>query len=156
MPVTRKRPKKPRAGAVSQEQTAKDDSRGPTVWDDIKHFKPVEFTCKCEGLCDHPVVISMALVAKLDKIREEIGTPMKINSGTRCERHNKKVGGKQRSAHMPKDQVSHAVDVHCPNSAFRFAFLAMALPMFNRIGIGKSFIHVDDDPELPGNVAWMY
>lgn len=125
-------------------------------WDDIKHFRPQEFTCKCRGGCDHPVVISMGLVSKLDKIRELIGKPITITSGTRCERHNRSVGGKARSAHLAKSGVSHSADVRCPNSEFRFAFLTAALPMFNRIGIGKDFIHVDDDPELPPNVVWIY
>jgi hypothetical protein len=30
------------------------------------------------------------------------------------------------------------------------------LPMFNRIGIGRDFIHVDNDPNLPPGVAWIY
>jgi len=126
------------------------------AWDNIQYFTPKEFTCKCGGFCDHPSVISMNVVAKLDKIRELIGMPITILSGTRCERYNRKFGGKARSSHVPKSGVSYAVDVRCPESAFRFAFLAAALPIFNRIGIGKDFIHVDDDPELPPNVIWLY
>lgn len=125
-------------------------------WDAISHFVPREFTCRCEELCDRPVVISLDLVEKLDKIRDLIGMPVTIVSGTRCERYNRKVGGKAMSAHVPRDGTSHAADIHCPDSAFRFAFLAAALPMFNRIGIGKDFIHVDDDPALPSNVMWIY
>ena len=144
-----------------QESTTKTESietsRNQEIsWNDIKHFTPREFTCKCDGLCDHPVVISLELVAKLDSIRDSMGRSIGITSGTRCERHNQRVGGKRRSAHTPKNGVSHAVDVHCPDSAFRYAFLKSALPLFNRIGIAKSFIHVDDDPELPGNVIWVY
>lgn len=125
-------------------------------WSEIKHFVPRDFTCTCEGLCDHPTVISTALVAKLDRICDLIGKPVTITSATRCERHNRKVGAKSRSSHVPRDGVSHAADVRCTDAAFRFAFLAAALPMFNRIGIGKDFIHVDDDPELPPNVVWLY
>jgi len=133
--------------------------RKPTAsneWDEIQYFTPKEFTCKCAGFCDHPSVISMNVVAKLDKIRELIGKPITILSGTRCERYNRKFGGKVRSAHVPKNRASYAADVRCSDAAFRFAFLAAALPIFNRIGIGKDFIHVDDDPELPPNVIWLY
>ena len=126
-----------------------------TTWDNIKHFTPRDFTCQCAGLCDHPVVISLETVAKLDKICDVIGLPIKVLSGTKCERYNNRVGGKSRSAHVPKNGVSHAAHVFCPDSSFRFAFLAAALPVFNRIGIGKDFIHVDDDPELPPSVVWM-
>ena len=130
---------------------------GPaSAWDQIKYFTPKEFTCKCQGFCDHPSVISMDVVTKLDNIRELIGKPITIVSATRCERYNRKFGGKARSSHVPRDGVSHAADVACLDSAFRFAFLTAAIPMFNRIGIGKDFIHVDDDPELPRNVVWRY
>ncbi len=139
--------------------SSKAKSRKPTPdgsWCDVKHFIPRDFTCNCEGLCDHPPVISAALVSKLDRIRDLIGKPFTIVSGTRCERFNRKVGGKSRSSHVPRDGTSHAADIRCSDAALRFAFLAAALPMFNRIGIGKDFIHVDDDPELPPNVVWLY
>jgi hypothetical protein len=125
-------------------------------WSDIKHFCPRDFTCKCQGFCDHPVVISLDLVKKLDAIREKIGRHINVLSGTRCERHSRKVTGKLHSPHVPKEGTSHAVDVYCPDSSFRFAFLAAALPLFNRIGIGKDFIHVDDDPDLPPDTMWVY
>jgi len=139
------------------EPTEGDGGEQSTVaaWDNIKHFTPRDFTCRCTGLCDHPVVISLETVAKLDKICDAIGLPIKVLSGARCERYNTRVNGKDRSAHVPKNGASHAAHVACPDSSFRFAFLAAALPVFNRIGIGKGFIHVDDDPELPVNVVWV-
>lgn len=125
-------------------------------WSKIKHFSPRDFTCNCREFCDHPVVISMELVRKLDTIRDRIGRHVSIVSGTRCERHNRKVVGKLHSSHVPKDGTSHAADVYCPDSSFRFAFLAAAMPLFNRIGVGKDFIHVDDDPDLPPDTMWVY
>lgn len=136
-----------------QEVSSEESTRN---WGQIKHFTPRDFTCKCNGFCDHYDVISEELVAKLDKICELTGIPITILSGTRCERHNRKVGGRTLSAHIPKDQVSHGVDIRCPDPGFRFAFLAAALPMFNRIGIGRDFIHIDDDPDLPANQIWVY
>jgi zinc D-Ala-D-Ala carboxypeptidase len=124
-------------------------------WAGITHFKPRDFTCKCEGLCGHPDAISRVLVTKLDKIQDLIGMPVSVLYGTRCEKFNRKSGGRDRSAHTVKGGVSHAADIRCPDAAFRFAFLTAALPLFNRIGIGKDFIHVDDDPELPSNVVWL-
>lgn len=132
------------------------DSGAKVSWKKIKHFTPKEFTCKCDGLCDHQDAISVEMVAKLDKIRDAINMPVKINSGTRCVRHNLRSGGKERSAHVPKNGPSHAADIHCPNSAFRCAFLREAVGVFPRIGVGKTFIHVDDDPELPQDVVWVY
>jgi zinc D-Ala-D-Ala carboxypeptidase len=125
-------------------------------WSQIKHFTPRDFTCNCDGLCDHEDVISRDVVTRLDKICDLIGMPIKVLSGARCKKHNHKVGGRILSSHIPKDGVSHGVDIRCPDPEFRFAFMAAALPMFNRIGIGRDFIHVDDDPSLPANQVWVY
>jgi hypothetical protein len=136
------------------EEDGGEESIRPT-WDSIKHFTPRDFACQCVGLCDHPIVISLGMVAKLDKICDAIGLPIRVLSGARCERYNARVSGQSRSAHVPKNGISHAAHVSCPDSSFRFAFLAAAFPVFNRIGIGKDFIHVDDDPELPPKVVWL-
>jgi zinc D-Ala-D-Ala carboxypeptidase len=136
------------------ETVGAEESTGPS-WDNIRHFTPRDFACQCAGLCDHPVVISVETVAKLDEICDAIGLPVKILSGSRCKRYNNRISGQSRSAHVPKNGVSHAAHVFCPDSSFRFAFLTAALPVFNRIGIGKDFIHIDDDPELPPKVVWV-
>lgn len=66
-------------------------------WDDIKHFKKSEFTCKCGcGLNN----IELGLVKVLDEIREHFGQACIINSGTRCTKHNKNVGGATKSRHL--------------------------------------------------------
>jgi hypothetical protein len=124
-------------------------------WAETRYFKPRDFTCRCEGLCGHPDVISPDLVAKLDKIQDLIGMPVTVLFGTRCEKFNRKSGGRERSAHTVKSGVSHAADIRCLDAAFRLAFLATALPLFERVGIGKESIHVDDDPELPPNAVWL-
>jgi Peptidase M15 len=126
-----------------------------TGWADVKHFNPRDFTCRCEGLCGHPDVISRDLVAKLDKIQDLIGMPVTVLSATRCTKFNRKSGGREGSVHIAKGGVSRAADIRCPDAAFRFAFLTAAIPLFNRIGIGKELIHVDDDPDLPTNVVWL-
>lgn len=151
------KPRKPRSGGNATKAVQR-KSAHTTVnsWNGIKHFTPREFTCNCNGFCDHTSVISMELVAKLDRIRHQIGMPVTIVSGTRCERQNRTVGGNLRSAHLVKNGVSHAADIQCTDSAFRFAFLNQALSLFNRIGVGKDVIHVDDDPELPPNSMWVY
>ena len=128
---------------------------GPRAWSEIKHFKPRDFTCKCDGFCDHADLISLDLVAKLDKIHDLIGVPFTVISGTRCPRYNRKINGAPDSPHLARDGESHAVHVRCPNASFRFTFLAAALPMFKRIALGKDFIHIDDDPALPTNVIWL-
>jgi zinc D-Ala-D-Ala carboxypeptidase len=145
------------AQAAAKQEIPQDNELPPdSWWQGIQHFVPKEFTCKCNGYCDHSVVIAPETVAKLEQVRERIGKPVTITSGTRCERYNRMVRGTLGSAHVPRNGVSHAADVRCPDSEYRFAFLAAALPLFHRIGVGKDFIHVDDDPDQPANVMWLY
>lgn len=139
----------------STEKAAENNVIAPG-WENIRYFTPREFTCSCDGMCDHPTAISMDLVKELDEIREAVGMPIKITSGTRCARHNRKVGGAPKSAHVPVNGVSHAADIACPNSLFRYLFLTHAFGRFRRIGIAEGFIHVDNDPNLPQDVAWTY
>jgi len=148
---------KSRKSGVARDSGVRRENEAPSavLWSDVKHFVPKDFTCTCEGLCDHPVVMSLEVVAKLDRLSDLMGRPFKILSGTRCERHNARIRGKRLSSHVPTNGISYAVDVYCPDAGFRFAFLAAALLEFRRIGIGKDHIHVDDHPELPGRVAWL-
>ena len=58
-----------------------------------EYFKYSEFDCKC-GKCERPAgVPSKELVDILTKIRKHYNQPVIINSGYRCEAHNKAVGG---------------------------------------------------------------
>ncbi len=153
-PNKAKKPSSPRKQAKGSSAGSIPDRK--REWDAITYFTAREFTCKCEGFCDHPDVVSMELVQKLDRIRKAVGVPLKINSGTRCERHNRKTGGASTSAHLPKNDVSYAADVACPNGSIRYVLIREALREFNRIGIAKDFIHVDNDPSLPAEVVWTY
>ncbi len=66
-------------------------------WDDIKHFKKDEFTCKCGcGLNN----MNLTVVKIADKVREYFGSPAIVTSGIRCEKHNKEVGGVSNSRHL--------------------------------------------------------
>lgn len=67
------------------------------TWNDVKHFKKKEFTCKCGcGLNN----IDLNLVKILDLIRGDFNSQLIITSGCRCYNHNKKVGGVQGSKHV--------------------------------------------------------
>ena len=57
------------------------------------HFSKKEFACKCCG----KFIPCPELVEKLEKFRTLCGNkPMTISNGTRCEKHNKEVGGAQK------------------------------------------------------------
>ncbi|MDR1975579.1 MAG: peptidase M15 [Campylobacteraceae bacterium] len=112
-----------------------------------KHFNASEFTCRCGcGLNN----ISLLLVEKLERARVACGCKFIITSGCRCEKHNTKVGGVENSAHLK----GYAVDIALPQIDRVVIILALRKE-FNRIGIGKTFIHVDIDPALP-IAEWRY
>lgn len=76
-----------------------------TSWDNIKHFKKNEFTCKCGCGMNN---ISIELVKVLEEIRNHFGQPCTVTSGCRCATHNKRVGGVQGSRHV----VGKAADIY--------------------------------------------
>lgn len=113
----------------------------------MKYFNEKEFACNCCG----DINIDDNLTAKLDKARELADTPFRINSGYRCEVHNANVGGVKGSSHTK----GYAADIAVNGSANRFTILCSLLDAgFNRVGVYKTFIHVDVDPDKPSNVIW--
>ncbi|MBR1399953.1 MAG: peptidase M15 [Alphaproteobacteria bacterium] len=90
---------------------------------------------------------------KLNKAREIAGIPFILNSAYRCEKHNAEVGGTETSAHL----AGCAVDIRCNDSRSRWIIIdALIRAGFNRIGIGKSFVHVDDDLTKELALIWVY
>ena len=63
---------------------------------DTKHFKVSEFACKCGCGTNN---IDQRIIDMAQKIREEIGEAVRVNSGYRCEKHNARVGGVKGSFH---------------------------------------------------------
>ena len=106
-----------------------------------KNFKRREFACRCCG----EVKIAPELVANLQVLRDEAGVPLAINSGYRCEKHNKAVGGSPNSQHVQ----GTAVDIRPLGgmSLKDLCQLAEKIPGFASGGIGyypiSGFIHLD-------------
>ena len=65
--------------------------------DITENFSHKEFACKCKCGFD---AIDERLVHRLQVIRDIVQVPMIINSGCRCEKHNKTVGGSKLSYHL--------------------------------------------------------
>ena len=126
--------------------------------DMTKNFSRAEFACPCCGADN----ISTYVVNALQRIRDTIDKPLVITSGIRCMAHNAKIGGVKGSAHVPADLhdgeglVGHAVDIKCVDAVTRYKLLKVATKFFVRIGIGASFIHLDNDTAKPQTVAWDY
>ena len=117
--------------------------------DITKDFSRKEFACHCGCGKDD---ICQTLVEILQTIRNEIEIPIIIHSGVRCEKYNAEVGGEKKSAHIR----GRAVDIKCLDSRTRYNLIWKLINRFDRIGIGKDFIHVDIDYTLPRQMIWIY
>lgn len=117
----------------------------------MKHFKISEFDSPDEvGSGER---MDAEVLKMIDQARELFGKPIRINSGVRSIAHNDKVGGSKSSSHLK----GYAIDVSCDNSADRFRLVEILMLVgFNRLGIAKTFIHVDNDPDKSKNVIWVY
>lgn len=74
-------------------------------WNNIKHFKKSEFTCKCGCNLNN---MHLEVVKIADEIREHFGKPCIVTSGSRCAKHNKEVGGVANSRHL----IGKAIDLY--------------------------------------------
>lgn len=101
------------------------------------NFKAKEFFCKC-GRCEEQL-ISYELVEKLQRIREEVGSPIHINCGYRCKEHNKKVGGVKSSQHL----LGNAADITMKMLSIPVLAKLAEDAGFNGIGAYSNFLHVD-------------
>lgn len=96
--------------------------------------------------------VSPELLSTLEKISKKLGKKLKINSGYRSQAHNTKVGGVPNSAH----KTGHAVDIGIGSyqEGLRIGLLAKKEGL-TRMGIARSFIHIDNSPTL-ASARWTY
>ena len=109
------------------------------------HFSREELQCGCCG----GLYISRDFLRRLELLRKMIGRPLIPTSCSRCESHNKRVGGAANSYHkfVPEVTKTRAVDIACTNSRFRYQLVENALEAgFTGIGIYSSFVHLDTRP----------
>ena len=119
----------------------------------MSYFQDSEFQCRC-GKC--PVrPPDASLLSRLEELRGAYGKPLYISSGWRCEPYNRSVGGVKDSAHL----MGKAVDLLCTSSKDRYNLLYNvfnSIGLFQRVGIGTTFIHVDTDETKDQGVIWLY
>lgn len=103
-----------------------------------KNFKSTEFDCKGKGCCSHTLV-DQKLVKHLQSIRNHFGKAVIINSGYRCAKHNKNVGGARLSKHL----IGMAADIKVKGVSPRdVARYAESLGI-KGIGLYDTFVHID-------------
>jgi zinc D-Ala-D-Ala carboxypeptidase len=113
------------------------------------NFDREEYACKCGCGKDD---IKDELAAKVQLVRNIVKRGIRINSGIRCEKHNAAINATPSSSHID----GWAADLGYHGSAERYQILNAALQVFDRVGIAKTFIHVDVDINKSPGVIWLY
>jgi hypothetical protein len=127
-------------------------------WSQIKFFRPSEFDSP-----DFPGSggsMDFLFVSTLDKVRAMCNFPLIITSGIRTATHNATLSGSvDGSAHLKGLAADIALYGRWPGDISRMRFLidrAAKECGIERIGIGKTFIHLDMDDSLPSPREWLY
>jgi len=97
--------------------------------------------------------LDFKLLVALTRLEDIIGEPLVYVSGYRCFDCNRMARGAENSAHLR----GLAVDIKCVTSGqrYRIAESCYEVEIF-RIGLGRTFVHVDVDALLPQKVLWEY
>lgn len=83
-----------------------------------EHFNLREFRSR-DGA--NQLVLSRVLVDMLQQLRDEVGKPIRINSGYRTPQHNARVGGAEASQHMYGAAADISVDGITPQQLAKIA-----------------------------------
>lgn len=113
------------------------------------HFSPEELSCRCTGrFCQAEYWHDPAFLDGLEDLRVQVGRPIVINSGHRCDMWNAAVGGAPLSMHK-----TIAVDLslrHQDRTALKAAAIKAG---FSGLGFARTFLHID---RRPTPARWFY
>jgi len=112
------------------------------------YFPEEPFVCRCGCALD---AFDPAMRQILNEVREELGIPLVVESGCRCEAHNAAVGGAPNSAHMIQpDGLCHAADIRCFSPITRGRLLeALRKRGIRRFEASNKHLHADNSPLHP-------
>jgi zinc D-Ala-D-Ala carboxypeptidase len=115
----------------------------------MNYFDIKEFDCKCCGQNK----MNQGFLEKLDEARRIAQVPFVINSGYRCPAHNAAVGSTSEN-----HTLGRAADIDITSGNHRLKVLQGLFKVgFKRIGIAKTFIHVDNMDEIGAlESCWFY
>ena len=106
------------------------------------NFKSNEFSCKGSGCCS-TVLIDEKLVEYCQNIRDHFGVSVSINSGYRCEKHNKAVGGASLSRHTKGQAADIVVKGVKPAEVAKYAESIGVKGIGLYEGEDGNFVHID-------------
>jgi hypothetical protein len=105
-----------------------------------ENLKVYEVACRCGcGFGDTYGVVDPVLIEAFQWLRDKFG-PLNVNSGLRCHKHNKKIGGSKGSQHKLGRALDLRSDSHSPEDIKEF--IMENIPNLST-GLYDSFIHID-------------
>ena len=113
------------------------------------NFSKSEFECKSGEEMPLDVLENVKLLAiQLQKIREYVGKPIRINSAYRSEAHNEAIGGVKTSQHILGKAADITIDTFTPDEVVSIIENMLTNEMLGGFYIGglgsyTSFTHVD-------------
>ena len=99
------------------------------------NFHLSEYECRCNK-CDETLV-DLGHIAKLQQLRHDLGSAIRITSAYRCPAHNAAVGGSSNSQH----KFGSATDIQV--SGMDPGEVADACEKFDGLGRYDTFTHID-------------
>lgn len=108
-----------------------------------KYFFMQEFACPCSR--PHTDKIAMSLINKLDEIRQEVGSPIRITSGYRCSDYQQDLRDRnyETSTGPSSHENGEAFDGQ-PIKPDKFdSFKKACEARFEAIGVAKTWLHCD-------------
>tara|TARA_B110000037_G_scaffold176912_1_gene202117 strand:- start:6 stop:398 length:393 start_codon:yes stop_codon:yes gene_type:complete len=113
------------------------------------NFSKSEFECKSGEEMPLDVLENVKLLAiQLQKIREYVGKPIRINSAYRSEAHNKAIGGVKTSQHILGKAADITIDTFTPDEVVSIIENMLTNEMLGGFYIGglgsyNTFTHID-------------
>tara|TARA_B110000238_G_C15857767_1_gene323843 strand:- start:61 stop:453 length:393 start_codon:yes stop_codon:yes gene_type:complete len=113
------------------------------------NFTKSEFDCKSGEEMPLDVLENVKLLAiQLQKIREYVGKPIRINSAYRSEAHNEAIGGVKTSQHILGKAADITIDTFTPDEVVSIIENMLTNEMLGGFYIGglgsyNTFTHID-------------
>jgi len=102
-----------------------------------RYFKASEFVMGDVNVYDK---MDKKFLAKLERLRKSVGSPLVLTSTYRTPEYNTAIGGVNGSYHTK----GIAADIRCSDGILRAKIVKNALRLGLTVGVYKTFIHVDD------------
>ena len=106
-----------------------------------------EFKCRCKSPLCYYTLVNRKILTRWYGLRQFMGIPLKVNSGYRCQSHNKNVGGSEESRHTSGSAVD--IDYTDLHQVQRDKLKAKAREIFDVVidYPDKNFIHCHMEPD---------